>query len=100
MMIENIATQTLQLNSHDRAMLAELIWESLEDPFLKSEDLSDQAALKLSQQRDNEIEQGKITALSHQELMNRLHNENQERLKIAEDLSSRRVYKRSVIHLF
>ena len=75
-MIENIATQALQLNSHDRAILAELIWESLEDPFFKSKSLCDQAALKLSQQRDDEIEQGKVIALSHQELINKLRNAN------------------------
>ena len=74
MTIDQLASDILLLNPYERAMLAEILWESLEDPYVRSSDLSDQEAIALSQQRDQEIEQGKVTPLSHRELMARLRD--------------------------
>ncbi len=73
MSIDQIASEILQLSPHDRAILAETIWESLEEPYLFSTDISEKQAIKLAKQRDAEIEQGKVKPLSHKELMHRLH---------------------------
>ncbi len=72
MNIDQIASEALQLDSKDRAILAETIWESLEDPYVISPDVTDQEAVRLAKQRDDEMERGDVTALSHKELMNRL----------------------------
>ncbi len=76
MTIEQLASDALQLNSHERAILAELIWESLEDPYFLASELSDVESLALSLQRDKEIEQGTAIPLSHADLMGRLRHEN------------------------
>ncbi len=70
--IDQIASEALQLSSQDRAILAETIWESLEDPYLLSSDISDEEAIILAKQRDEEIERGDVNSLSHRELINRL----------------------------
>lgn len=71
MSIDQITIQALQFNSQDRAILAETIWESLEDPYLSS-DISDKEAIEMAKQRDEEIEMGHVIPLSHKELMDRL----------------------------
>ena len=73
MKLDQIASEALRLSSHDRAALAETIWESLEDPYISSSDLSDKEAIALAKQRDDEIERGEVMPLSHKELMKRLH---------------------------
>ncbi len=72
MSIEQIAREALRLSPSDRAMLAETIWESLEDPYLFSSDISEEEAIVLAKQRDEAIERGDVTPLSHEELMARL----------------------------
>jgi putative addiction module component (TIGR02574 family) len=72
MNIDNIASEALRLSPYDRAVLAETIWESLEDPYLIPCELSDNEAIVLARKRDEEIEQGNVKPLSHQELMKRL----------------------------
>ena len=72
MSIDQIASEALRLNPHDRAILAEAIWESLEDPYISSSDISEEEAIALAKQRDKEIERGDAVPLSHQELMDRL----------------------------
>jgi hypothetical protein len=62
--IEQIATEALRLNLHDRAMLAETIWESIEDPYRVTSDMLD----------DEAIESGKIKPLSHTQLMSKLRH--------------------------
>jgi putative addiction module component (TIGR02574 family) len=74
MTIDQIVGNVLRLGPHDRAMLAEILWESLEDPYFQPFGLSEQEAIALSQQRDQEIEQGKVTPLSHAQLMARLRD--------------------------
>jgi len=72
MNIEQIASEVLQLDPKDRAVLAEVIWESLEDPYMTSTDISDNEAIQLAKKRDSEIEDGNVIPLSHEELMGRL----------------------------
>ncbi len=72
MNIDQIASEALRLSSQDRAILAETIWESLEDPYVLSSDISDEEVIILAKQRDGEIEKGDVVPLSHRELMNRL----------------------------
>ena len=72
MNIDQIASEALRLDSKDRALLAETIWESLEAPYIVSPDVSDKESVRLAKQRDDEIESSEVTPLSHKELMNRL----------------------------
>lgn len=72
MNIDQIASEALRLNPKDRAILAETIWESLEDPYIVHPDVSDRESIRLAKQRDDEIERGSVKPLSHDELMNRL----------------------------
>lgn len=72
MNIDQIASEALRLSVQDRAILAETIWESLEDPYVFSSDISDEEAIALAKERDEEIERGDVTPLSHKELMSRL----------------------------
>lgn len=75
MNIDQISSAALRLSSQDRAILAETIWESLEDLYLLSTDISAEDAITLAKQRDEEIERGDVSPSSHIELMNRLRNE-------------------------
>ena len=72
MSIDQIASEALRLNSRDRALLAETIWESLEDPYVIPCEISDNAAMVLAIQRDKEMEQGDVVPLTHQKLMTSL----------------------------
>lgn len=70
--IDEIAPEALKLPARERAMLAASLWESIGDPFEFSVDLDDEAALNLAEERDQEIESGQVTAISHEQLMHRL----------------------------
>jgi hypothetical protein len=72
MNIDRIASEALKLDPNSRAILAETIWESLEDPYLESSDVTDEESISLAIKRDEEIENGTVTPLSHKELMDRL----------------------------
>ena len=72
MSIDQIASEALRLSPHDRAILAETIWESLDDPYILHSEISDEEAITLAKQRDEEIESGDVISLSHKELMSRL----------------------------
>lgn len=72
--IEQIATEALRLNLHDRAILAETIWESIEDPYRITSDMLDDEAIALAKARDEEIESDKIKPLSHTQLMSKLRH--------------------------
>ena len=72
MNIDQIAPEALKLPTRERAMLAASLWESVGDPCEFSVDLDDEAALKLAEARDQEIESGQVTAISHEQLMRRL----------------------------
>ena len=75
MNLDKIASEALRLNPRDRAVLAEAIWESLEDPYFISKDMSEEEALTLAKQRDEEIERGEVVPLSHKRLMDRLQKQ-------------------------
>jgi hypothetical protein len=53
-------------------LLAASLWESIEDPFDLAAGLDDEEAIALAEERDHEIESGKVAAISHEELMRRL----------------------------
>lgn len=72
MSIEQLTSEAMKLGSQERASLAEAIWDSLGEPHTFVTDVSEEEALYLAQQRDAEIEDGKVTAISHAELMERL----------------------------
>jgi len=74
MSIDQIASEALKLSPHDRAMLAQTIWESLETPYLAASDMSDDETIALAKQRDAEIESGEVEPLSHTQLMSRLRD--------------------------
>ncbi len=75
MSIDQIASEALRLGPRDRATLAETIWESLEDPFEIPCDISDDDAIELARRRDEEIDNGEVTAISHHDMMSRLRHE-------------------------
>ncbi len=70
--IDQLACEVLMLGAQDRAVLAETLWESLEDPSVLSTDLSEEKALALAWHRDQELERGDVVPLTHQALMERL----------------------------
>lgn len=72
MSIDQIAPEALKLPIRERALLAASLWESIEDPYEIANDCDDEQALNLSTERDQEIENGHVQALSHGELMQRL----------------------------
>jgi putative addiction module component (TIGR02574 family) len=71
MSIEQIAAEALRLSPRDRALLAESLWESLDDPF-EAPARDEAAAVALATERDRQIEAGEVQAISHEEMMARL----------------------------
>ena len=72
MSIDEIAPEALRLPVRERALLAESLWESLDEPYLANAGMTDAEAAELAAARDAEIEHGQVEALSHEELMRRL----------------------------
>lgn len=72
MSLDQIAPVALRLPPKERALLAASLWESIEDPYALSVDQSDEDAIALALARDAELESGKVTPLSHSDLMTRL----------------------------
>lgn len=72
MSIDQIAADALRLPAHDRAMLAESLWESLSDPYVVSGHLQDETSILIAPNRDREIETGEVQAVDHESLMARL----------------------------
>jgi putative addiction module component (TIGR02574 family) len=72
MSIDQIGPEALKLPVWERALLAASLWESIEDPFELPVDYDDESALNLAEARDQEIENGRVQAVSHQDLMQRL----------------------------
>lgn len=66
--VDQIAAEALRLSPRERAILASSLWESLGDPY-EGKGGSDEDAVKQAVARDEELESGKVRALSHQELM-------------------------------
>ena len=72
MSIDQIVAEALRLPRKERALLAESLWESLEDPFETPIEIADEAAAALAVERDRQIESGEVQAISHDELMSKL----------------------------
>jgi putative addiction module component (TIGR02574 family) len=72
MSIDQIVSEALRLPVKQRALLAESLWESLEDSFEGSLVSDDAAASALAQERDREIDAGEVQPISHDEMMTRL----------------------------
>ena len=72
MSIDQIASEALRLPARDRAFLAGSLWESLEDPFEVPAQLEDVEVVALALERDRQIEQGQVQAVTHEEMMSRL----------------------------
>ena len=72
MKIEELAPEALRLPTRDRVLLAASLWESIEDPYDLNLSIGEEDAISLAIKRDEEIESGKVQALSHTELMSRL----------------------------
>lgn len=72
MSIDQIAPEALRLPARERALLAASLWESLEDPFDLAVELESEDAIALAVSRDEELETGSVSAISHEELMDRL----------------------------
>lgn len=72
MNVDELAPEVLKLPIRERAILAAFLWESLDDPYAKVEELDDEEALALAEKRDEEIESGAVKPLTHAELMSRL----------------------------
>ena len=72
MSIDQIASEALRLPARDRAFLAGSLWESLDDPFEVPAQLDDAEAVTLALERDRQIEQGQVQAVTHNEMMARL----------------------------
>ena len=72
MSIDQIAVEALRLSPRERALLAESLWESLEDPFAATAEMDDDAAVARALERDQQIEAGQVEAVPHSEMMARL----------------------------
>ncbi len=75
MKIDQIACQALQLEPEDRALLAETLWESLEDPYFFPMDMSDEDIIKLALQRSADMESGRYVPIAQEEMMHRLRKD-------------------------
>ena len=72
MTVDRIAPEALKLPLCDRIQLAASLWESIEDPYTLSVEMSDEEAIALAISRDAQIESGEVSAISHSDLMARL----------------------------
>ncbi len=72
MSIEQIAIEALRLPPRERALLAESLWESLEDSVKAPGDMDDKSAMSLAIERERQMESGEVLPISHEEMMARL----------------------------
>ena len=72
MSIDQIVSEALRLPVKQRALLAESLWESMEDPFEGAAVSDDAAAVSLAVERERQIETGVVKAIAHDEMMTRL----------------------------
>jgi hypothetical protein len=70
MSVDQLLAEAMRLPANEKALLAGSLWETLGDPFRSGE--GEQEDVKLALERDREIESGRATAISHEELMRRL----------------------------
>jgi hypothetical protein len=72
MSIEQIASEALRLPARERALLAESLWESLEDSSAAGAPMDDDAATALAIERDRQLASGEVQGIPHREMMDRL----------------------------
>ena len=72
MSIDQIAPEALRLPMKERALLAASLWESIDDPYTVSADVTDDEAIAPAISREEEIESGAVSPVSHSDLMMRL----------------------------
>ncbi len=72
MSLDQIIPAALQLSAKERALLAASLWESIEDPYVRGGQRSDQDAVSLALAREEELENGTVSPLSHVDLMQQL----------------------------
>ncbi len=72
MTVDRIAPEALKLPLLDRIQLAASLWESIEDPYTLSAEMSDEEAVALALARDAEMESGGFSPVSNSGLMARL----------------------------
>jgi len=72
MSIDQIASEALRLTPRERALLAESLWESLDDPFKIPADTDEAEAIALARERDRQLEAGETSPVSHEDMMARL----------------------------
>lgn len=74
--IDQIGAEAMKLSVRERALLAESLWESIGDPFRDTNfpDRSEEEAIALAIERDEEIESGEVKPISHSDLMARLRS--------------------------
>jgi hypothetical protein len=70
MSIDEIVAEALRLPVEQRALVAESLWESIEDPF--ETPMDDATATALAIERDRQMEAGEVTPVLHAEMMRRL----------------------------
>ena len=69
MSIDQIASEALRLPPRERAILAESLWESLDDPFKIPADTDEAEAIALARERDRQLEAGEVEPVSHEDMM-------------------------------
>ncbi|MEI6819134.1 MAG: addiction module protein [Verrucomicrobiota bacterium] len=72
MSLDQIIPAALQLPAKERALLAASLWESIADPYAHGGQRSDEDAVTLALARDEELENGMVSPLSHADLMQQL----------------------------
>lgn len=72
MSVDQIASEALRLPANERALLAESLWESLDNPLTADAPSDDAAVAALALERDGQIESGQVQPVSHDEMMARL----------------------------
>jgi hypothetical protein len=72
MSLDQITPDALKLPPKERAQLALSLWESLEDSYDLTCERSDEEALGIALQRDDELASGAVQPVDHEEMMRRL----------------------------
>ena len=72
MNVDEITPEALRLPLEDRAKPAASLWESIEDPFELASGRSDEVSIDLALSREAEMESGKVSPISHRDLMDHL----------------------------
>ena len=64
-----IETQVLALPAGERLLLAQRLWDSLEQPGAPVPDMTETEVIALARRRDSELEAGRVEGRPHEEVM-------------------------------